>query len=291
MRSLSSPLTTSVLAIGHASSLPPSAGVARSARVHLGDSRLLEQAERGRARDGVRAGVDAELAVDRAHVRPDRVGREEELLADLPCRQVGGQEPSTASSASARRLEQLSAGCPVSSPSRSSRSTSSQSGRTIPLSVSSSRASRAERSGASASSRRPRRRRARARSTSSQVWCTVATSSREEALGGSELVLCLDELPFGGQHRSQSGGRVRAEPATAAPDPAHGGLRRLGMASGRDELPALGGDEGERRACEDQARRRAARYPDARAPARRQPTPRAGRPRRRERARTWPERP
>ena len=78
---------------------------------------------------------------------------------------------------------------------------------------------------------------------------------REEALGGNELVLCLDELPFGGQHRSQSGGRVRAEPATAAPDPAHGGLRRVGMASGRDELPALGGDEGERRAREDQARR------------------------------------
>src|SRR5947209_883435 len=68
--------------------------------------------------DGVGSGhrvvarADAELAIDRADMGPDRVGREVELFPHLPCRQVRGQEAEDGQLRLAGALEYLAAARP-----------------------------------------------------------------------------------------------------------------------------------------------------------------------------------
>src|SRR4051794_15852521 len=71
-----------------------SVGVRMSTReVPRQDADGLQQPAIAGAGDGLLARLRAELDVDVAAVGLDRVDRQEELAADLPLRQAGGQEP------------------------------------------------------------------------------------------------------------------------------------------------------------------------------------------------------
>jgi hypothetical protein len=68
---------------------------------------LREQSESFGACDGITARIDSQLAIDRARMRADRVGREIEALRDLARRHVGDQQPQHRELGLARGLEQL----------------------------------------------------------------------------------------------------------------------------------------------------------------------------------------
>ena len=196
--------------------------------------------------------MNAELSVERAAVRPDRVlprgtGRSPISRAD---RSVASRR-STASSASL-------GGSSISPPARASPPRAPAPPRRRALEPRRCRRARRAPRGRRAAPPRPRRRgraaqRTRASTIRSHAWCTVATSSRRKRSAVGELVLGLDQVALGGQHRAERRGCVRPEPAPAGRD---GATATWPSRRGHGPRPAslLDGDERERRAGEYQAR-------------------------------------